>query len=138
MAFPTEDLAKLILRVGLGVHMVALHGWGKVVAYSTLLATFPDPLGIGRKYSLMGAIAGEVVCAALVVLGLGTRFAAAGVAFTMGVAAFLQHAPDPWKRRELALVFLAGFLAIALLGGGRYALDALLFRRRSAGPRPPR
>ena len=42
---------------------------------------------------------------------------------TMGVAAFIVHGADPIGMKEKALLFLFGFLAIALLGAGKHSVD---------------
>jgi len=44
-------------------------------------------------------------------------------AITMVVAAFIVHGADPLQKKELALVYLIMFLAIALLGPGKYSID---------------
>ncbi|MBK9471474.1 MAG: DoxX family protein [bacterium] len=80
--------------------------------------------------SLVLAILAELVCALLVVLGLFTRLATIGPLFVMATAFLVIHAADPLARRELALIYFIGFLAILLLGPGRYSLDELRSRRR--------
>jgi putative oxidoreductase len=142
-----SSVGLLILRLGMGGFM-ATHGWGKVqMLRAGDFAGFGDPIGIGPAPSLILATAAEFGCALLVALGLGTRFAALPVAFTMGVAAFVAHATDPWtsgkgaelffsgqskmwSSKEPALVYLFGFLSLVFTGGGRFALDALIGRKR--------
>ncbi len=122
----------LVLRVGVGGFMMS-HGWGK---FSKVLAgnfEFADPLGLGPEISLVSAAGAEFICAGLVIIGLATRFSAAAVAFTMGVAAFVVHASDPWTMgagasKEPALLFGIAFLALVLTGPGRIALDALIVK----------
>jgi putative oxidoreductase len=41
----------------------------------------------------------------------------------MIVAAFIVHFDDPFKNKELALLYLAGFLIIFIIGPGKYSLD---------------
>ena len=118
-----SDIGILILRLGAGGLMLFGHGMKKALSYSTLSETFADPLGIGAIHSLNLAIFGEVICAAMVIIGLATRVAAVNVAITMAVAGFVVHAHDPWPKPELAIVYLVPFLAIALLGGGRFSID---------------
>jgi putative oxidoreductase len=116
----------LVFRVAAGGIMAAAHGWGKLASFGEGAATFPDPLGIGRTASLAGTVGAEFFCALLVMFGLGTRWAALPLAFTMGVAAFMVHAGDPFRKKELAIVYLVGFLLLAFTGAGAYSLDAKL------------
>jgi putative oxidoreductase len=80
--------------------------------------------------SLVSAIGSEVGCAALLVIGLGTRLAALPLAFTMGVAAFVVHGADPWAKKELAVLYGAVFLVFFFTGSGRFSVDG---RRVSPG-----
>jgi putative oxidoreductase len=63
-----------------------------------------------------------------VIIGLGTRFAAVPIIGFLLIAAFVQHASDPWPKREFALIFMVPFVAVLIAGGGRYALDAAITR----------
>jgi putative oxidoreductase len=86
------------------------------------------------------AVFGEVVCSALLVFGLFTRFAALAGAITMSVAFIMVHrmvlkGPNPG---ELAFIYLAGFVTIFFAGPGRFALDG---KSKSAAPKkvkPPK
>ena len=145
----TTSIGLLILRVGIAGYM-ATHGWGKVqMLRAGQFEMFGDPIGLGPRLSLTLVVFAEFVCSLLVVLGLGTRFAAVPVVFAMGVAAFVAHGNDPWTMeaaarlffagqtkmmlsKEPALMYLAGFLALAFTGAGRFALDALIAARRRA------
>jgi putative oxidoreductase len=124
----SADLALLVLRLVFGLSLLLLHGWGKLMAFSSTTSTFPDPLGIGHLPSLILAILGEVVCSSLVVVGLFTRFAALGSLITMGVAFFLVHGHRlaGQSNGELAMVYGTVFLALFFAGGGRFAVDAKL------------
>jgi putative oxidoreductase len=122
------SLGLLVLRVGLGALMVAGHGWGKLVGFTEMAQKFPDPLGVTPPVSLALAVFGEVVCSALVVLGVYTRLAAIPPLATMAVAAILVHAGDPWADKEMAVLYGLGFLALVIAGGGRFALDRLWHR----------
>ncbi len=142
----SASIGLLILRLGVGGYMLT-HGWGKL---QMLLAAdfdkFGDPIGLGSGPSLVLVVMAEFLGAALVVLGLATRFAAVPVVFAMAVAAFVAHASDPWSMeraamrffageskswasKEPALMFLIPFLALIFTGAGRFSLDHLLARR---------
>lgn len=102
------------------------HGWPKLSAFAEKKGVFPDPLGIGSELSLSLACVGEFVAPLLLILGLGTRLASLPAAFTMAVAAFLVHGGDPLAKKEMAIIYLVAFVAIGLIGPGRYSLDRRL------------
>lgn len=124
------DLGLLVLRLVFGLQMALGHGLGKLMGFSAKSATFPDPLHIGSAASLALATFGEFFCAIAVALGLFTRLTALPVITTMAVALIAVHTDSMFKEGELALLYLAAFSAIALIGGGRYSLDDVRMRRR--------
>lgn len=127
-----NDLALLLARLVFGGFMLVGHGWSKAQLIGTdKAANFPDPLGIGNQASLLGAVAGEVLCCVLICLGLLTRFACLGLVFTMAVAAFVIHAADPLfmgggASKEPALLYLTAGLILLLTGPGRISIDQLI------------
>jgi putative oxidoreductase len=127
------DAGLLIHRLVFGGFMVIGHGLPKLQMFGGDPSKFPDPLGIGNTLSFYGCMAGEVLGPLLIAFGLLTRVAAVPAIFTMGVAAFLIHASDPFfmagaGAKEPALIYLVAFLTIALSGPGRFSIDHFLFR----------
>ena len=124
----SADAGLLLLRVWLGLSLLLLHGLAKLKGFSEMSSKFPDPLGVGSPASLGMAIFAEVVCSVLITLGLFTRFAATVLAITMATAFFLVHkmALSGPSSGELAFIYLAGFVALLVAGGGRFAIDAKL------------
>ena len=140
---PTQvDAGLLLLRLWFGGSLLALHGWGKLTQFSALATSFPDPLGVGSRWSLILAICGEVLCPILLMLGFATRLAALGAATTMGVAWYMVHQMALTGRDsgELAFVYLGGFVLLVLAGAGRFSLDAGASRGSTSRikPQPPR
>ena len=121
----SPDLGLLLLRLWLGVSMLWLHGWGKLLALLSGKLSFLDPLGIGETPSFLLTILAEVGCSVLLVLGLYTRLAAAVLAFTMGVAFFIVNsmklASNP--NGELAWFYFGGYLVLLFAGAGKYSVD---------------
>lgn len=125
----------LLLRVAIGCLML-VHGIQKAMAFSQLSSAFPDPIGMGSQLSLISAIGAEVGCSLLLIVGLGTRFAAVPLAFTMLVALFLVHAKDPWQVKELAAVYLSVYASLIFTGGGEFSLDRLLVGQLASNAKP--
>ena len=124
------DLGKLLLRVLTGGLMFFSHGLGKLTGFSTMALGFPDPLHVGSHVSLSLTIFAEAICSLLVAFGLFTRLASIPPMMTMLVAALVIHAQDPWGKKEFALLYFIPFLAISLIGPGKYSLDEMRRKRR--------
>ncbi|MEM6821431.1 MAG: DoxX family protein [Verrucomicrobiota bacterium] len=124
-----HSIGLAILRISFGGFMLFAHGWPKLMKFSDMKDTFPDPLGIGNQLSLISAIGTEVGCALLLMLGLGTRYSAALLAFTMLVAAFIVNGGQGFQKQELALVYLAAYVVLVFTGGGRFSIDQFSGKR---------
>lgn len=96
------------------------------MSFNEYSAQFADPLGIGPTGSLALTVFAEVFCTAFVVIGLYTRVATLPLILCMAVAAFFVHHGDPFDRREASLMYLAIYIAIFFLGGGRFSADNYL------------
>jgi putative oxidoreductase len=126
----------LVLRVIFGGFMAIGHGWQKIQTMGGSPSKFPDPLGIGNVMSFYGAVGAEFVCSLLLVLGLFTRLACLPLLFTMGVAFLVVHRNDALfmaggAAKEPAILYFAAYLAVLLLGPGRFSLDHALFGKAS-------
>jgi putative oxidoreductase len=121
----------LLLRLAGGIFMLT-HGIGK---FSKLFGDdpiqFADPIGVGATASLALAVFSEVLCAILLIFGVGTRLAALPLLITMLVAAFIVHATDGFGRQELPLLYATLYLAIAIAGAGKFSIDHWIYSRLS-------
>jgi len=133
-------LPPLLARVVLGVVFV-LSGWRKLHNLDGVVEFFRS-LGIpAPELQAPFAAGNELVCGALVLLGLCTRLASIPLIVIM-VVALKTAAYDPAKAEGDTLNYLFGlseFLYIALLvwlviyGAGAASLDRLVFGRRRDG-----
>ena len=125
-----HDIGLLILRALTGLGM-ATHGYAKVFGgrmdgFTEVVAGlgFPAPVFFAWAAALT-----ELVGGLLLAVGLLTRTSAFLIFGTMTVAAFIQHANDPFSDKELALLYWTVTLAILFLGAGRFSIDRILGRR---------
>jgi putative oxidoreductase len=130
------DLAMLILRVVVG-GVVAMHGFmklgwvGKGGSPAGTAGFFENYLGLkpGMFWAWV-AILAEGVGGTLLALGLFGPLPAVAVAADMIVVSVAAHLPKGfWVGNggwEFPVPLVAGALAVALIGTGRYSLDALL------------
>jgi putative oxidoreductase len=145
------DFALLVLRLA-GLGLALFHGWGKLARLAGGDHRFADGLAqMGFPLPLFFAWAAalaETLGGTLVTLGLFTRVAASFCAVTLLVAAVVRHhaldqlfvrlglmevPPErltAWGNPELALVYLAVFLAVALIGAGAISVDGMRSGRR--------
>jgi putative oxidoreductase len=119
------DLAILILRLGAGFFL-ARWGWDKWISFDEKAVDWPDPLHVGHFTSLALTVFAELVCSILVMAGFLTRPALAVLLVTMLLIIFVIHAGHPLSEREHAFSFLIPFLAVFLLGPGRFSIDTLI------------
>jgi putative oxidoreductase len=124
----SADVALLVLRLWFGGSLLLLHGWDKVMNFSNYRPKFIDLFGIGQGPSLGLAVFGELVCSALLVLGLFTRVAALGTGITMGVAFWIAHGHRLTGEQsgEMPFMYLGVFLALFIAGAGKFSVDANL------------
>ena len=121
-------LGLLLLRFVSGGIMLT-HGYQKLIKISELKSGFPDPLGVGSDISLYLTIFAELLCAALLVIGLFTRLALVPLIVTMVVAFFIIHAKDPLGEKELALFYLVAYTTLLFTGPGKFSLDKAVLKR---------
>lgn len=125
-----KNLSLLIIRLGAG-GMMLTHGIPKIGRlFGEGPVRFSDPFGLGPEISLGLAIIAEVICTVLVMLGLKTRLATIPLILTMLTAAFYAHWNDPFGKKELPLLFACVFLGILAFGGGKFAIDSFLKKKK--------
>jgi putative oxidoreductase len=129
----TSSTGLFLMRLALGLMMVFGHGLPKMQKFAELSETFPDPLGVGSQPSLILTLVAELLCSALIVIGMFTRTAALVLAFTMVVAAFMVHGDAPLfigpgieSAKEPALLYALPMIALLFTGAGKYSADASL------------
>ena len=127
--YRTEDIAKLILRITLGLLML-FHGVAKLVDLQTLGFIKNQLEGIGiHPIFAYGVYVGEIVAPLLIILGIYSRFGGFIIFINMLLAIGLVHMNDllsltqcvGW-RLELQAFYLIVALVIMLMGSGRYAI----------------
>ena len=109
-----DHIGKLLLRVACSL-LLMTHGFSKLKKLFSDDIRFSDPLSI--------ATIGEFVIPLFIIVGYKTRIASFFPAFTMLIAAFVVHFEDPFGKKELAILYLLGFVLIMLFGPGKYSID---------------
>jgi len=141
------DLAVLLLRVTLGVVIFAhgaqkLFGWFGGYGFTGTMGYFTDTVGLPYVVGFL-VIIGESIGMIALALGLLTRFSALSLIVIMGGAFFIDHLPHGFYMNwfgqnagegfEFDLVVVGGAAAIAILGAGRYSVDAWISKLRAQG-----
>lgn len=123
----SEDFGYLLLRLGFGGTMFWQHGWPKLIHFTEKMDSFADPFGMGPMFSLALIVLAEVVCAALVTLGMWTRVACIPLIIGMAVIVIMVHGDEAFAEKEMAVLYLVGFVVILFTGSGRFAINRLSF-----------
>jgi putative oxidoreductase len=114
------------LRAFAGTSLALAHGLTKLPPTEPFMKGV-TALGLPPQAAWLSGFA-EFFCGLLIAIGLGTRPAALIVTTNMSVAAFRQHASDPYLRAELAYLYLAVAVMFVLVGAGRVSLDRMIKR----------
>jgi len=116
------DSGLSLLRIVFSLLMMT-HGWSKLERIIDGNLNFGDPLGLGSTLSLYLVTFAELVAPVFIIVGFKTRIMALITSFAMAVAAFIAHGADSFAKKEMALLYLVGFLSVALMGAGRFSID---------------
>jgi putative oxidoreductase len=125
-----------LLRVWTGATLFLRHGWEKQPAHwAQFMTHFPNPIGIGSHPSFFIAFFSDFVCSILLIVGLGTRWAALYCLGDVFVAwafvhyfAFLSKAPGS-DHGELMMLYMGALVTIVIAGPGAACVDRILARR---------
>jgi putative oxidoreductase len=117
------SIGALVMRIGF-CGLMLTHGIPKMLeVFNGNLEVVGDPLGIGALVTSIIVIIGEVISPLLIIIGYKVRWTAIPAIITMAVAAFMIHGADPLAKKEMALLYLVGFVTIALMGAGKYSVS---------------
>lgn len=118
-------LSFTILRIATGAMLFLHHGWPKRPEHwSMFMAHFPNLFHLGSPVCFFIAFFSDFVCSLLLILGLGTRWAAAFAFCNIFVVwAFLNHFAFFGGESEILVLYLAALLAIFLGGPGLLSID---------------
>lgn len=123
------DLAKLVLRIGFA-GLFLLHGIHKLHSGVAFIEGKFLEFGLPTFFAY-AVYLGEVIAPLFIIVGVLTRLSAFICVMTSVVVIILMHSHNffsltkvgAWSIEGIA-TFLCGFLAIMLLGSGKYALKA--------------
>lgn len=124
-----EDLAKLLLRLALGLFLI-LHGVHKIMHPQSLgfISGLLDNYGLPSFLSY-GVYIGEVIAPLMIILGFKTRLGAFLIVGNMIFVFMLAHMQELFMltkhggwRLELQGFYLLTALAVMFLGSGKYAI----------------
>lgn len=118
----------LVMRVGLGLMFMIVHGWPKVLAgpevwgqIGSSMPNFGVPL-FSRAWGFLATVS-QFVGGFCLIMGWLFRPAAALLAITMVVAAFGHlYAGEGWSKASHAIEVGVTFLGLLALGPGTYSI----------------
>ncbi len=117
--------AMLVLRLGVGILML-MHGYNKLMKFSTMKNEFMNFMGIGSTMSLALVVFAEFFCSIFLILGLFTRLATIPLIIATCVMVFMVHNGDVFGKGETATLYLISYIVILLVGPGRASVDSMI------------
>jgi putative oxidoreductase len=129
------DAGLLALRLIAVTSLLLKHGLEKTIGLPQMWAMMSahpmDPIGIGPVTTILYAAFADGICTVLMILGIGTRWAAVFTFINVFVAwAFVHHfvffGREGGDHGELIVLYLAVMITLFLAGPGKYSLDSQL------------
>ena len=132
----SADTGLLIIRAGVGLCFIFIHGIGKLTGGAELweaIGKSMENIGISFAPAFWGFMASftETFGALLLIAGFLYRPAAFLLAFTMFVAMMNHLAKlDPWGRVAHSMELMFVFAGLMLIGPGRLSIDYYIRNRK--------
>lgn len=123
------DFALLYLRLFIG-GVVLLHNIGKLQTYNEIIDGYPALLFDSPTLTFAVFSILEVAFAMLIMCGLWVRFSSFLMALGMFLSIFVVVPTAGMTAGALQFVYMGIYIFFVIAGGGRYALDSALWRRR--------
>ena len=123
------DRAILFIRLFVGV-LISLHIIDKLQTYNFVLTGYPALLFNNSWATFVIFTLLEAIFAVMLILGYGTRFAAFIMALGMFVEIFIIYPSLGWLGVERQILYIGIYTTLVISGGGRYALESHLNKRR--------
>ncbi len=123
----SASIALLILRVAFAAAFMT-HGWVKLTHFDATVQNFA-PMG-GAVTAVLVTFA-EFFCSIGVMTGFLYRLALIPMIIDMTVAFLLAHGArlTGENNGEMAFLYLIGFIALMIMGTGKYAVDQFLVKK---------
>lgn len=123
-----QDLGLLVLRVGVGLMFLLLHGLPRLVEPESWarIGRAVSYLGIDFGHQLWGfaAVLSLTLGALCLILGFAHRPAALALTVTMAVAAIWRHYPFAgWSASSYAVSMMIVYLGLVFTGPGRLSFQ---------------
>jgi putative oxidoreductase len=138
VAARTSDTVLLVGRLAMGI-IFFQSGFAKLTALGAFIASLGNRgVPFADFWGPIGAIS-EFTGGALIILGLGTRYAAALIVIFVIIATAISHRywefAEPARRLQQGnffknLAIIGGALFLIISAAGRFSLDALLSKKR--------
>ena len=123
------DAALLYLRLFIG-GVVLLHNIGKMQTYNEIIGGFPALIFDSPTVTFAVFTIVEVAFAMMIMCGLWVRFASFLMALGMFLSIFVVVPTSGMTAGTLQFIYMGIYIFFVIAGGGRYALDSALWRRK--------
>ena len=126
------EMAILFLRVFIGGVML-LHMIGKLQDYDNYVLNFQSIVGLNHATSFALSILFEGLFAVMIIMGVGTRLAAALMAIVMivSICEALMQGTVTDAESKLEFIYIGIYITLVLSGSGRYAISTMFLNRKN-------
>ncbi|MCM8532016.1 MAG: DoxX family protein [Lentisphaeraceae bacterium] len=118
------SLSILVLRLAIGLTILFLQGIPK---WNSSLGSMPNPLDLPDPFYAYFTLFSEILCAGLLVIGLGTRWALTILTITVGLVFFVDMGGSI-DGNQTEFFQLISFLVIFICGPGSLSVDKAIHK----------
>ena len=124
-----KDISLLYLRLFIG-GVVLLHNVGKLQTYNEIINGYPALLFDSPTLTFAVFSIIEVAFAMMIMCGLWVRFSSFIMALGMFLSIFVVVPTAGMTAGTLQFIYMGIYIFFVIAGGGRYAMDSLLWQRK--------
>ncbi|WP_026995003.1 DoxX family protein [Flectobacillus major] len=121
-----QAIVLLCFRVLLSLELIVVHGLKKLGIPNGVAEVIPNPYNMPLWINENIALAANLICPILVILGLFTRLATLPILAVTLSGYFIVHGHDSLLVRDIPFMYSLCFLFLTFTGAGKYSLDTII------------
>ena len=117
------NIGIFILRVCIAMLLI-VHSCNLLSHLTERQDSFIELMGLNNPITIALALSAELICAILLLVGLGTRLILVPLIVTMSASILIVHQCNIFETGTTAFLYVTGFVVLFIIGAGKYSVDS--------------